>query len=118
MNQLAQANPPSLDPVLHQPVRTRLAAFLAARGEATFSELKAALETTDGNLDSHIKKLTAAGYLLTHKQQGEGRPQTLYALSHTGMTAFAHYVQTLNALLDPEALAENPLYTDIKMELT
>ncbi len=41
---------PMLDPLLHQPVRTQIAAYLAGRGEATFAELKRALAATDGNL--------------------------------------------------------------------
>lgn len=88
-----------LDPLLHQPVRTRLAAFLAARGEATFTELRQALEVTDGNLEAHLKKLTGAGYVDTRKARSRGRPQTLYSLSEQGHAAFVGYVETLHALL-------------------
>ncbi len=49
-----------LDPLLHQPVRTRLAAYLMARGQTSFSELKKVLEVSDGNLDSHMKKMLSA----------------------------------------------------------
>ena len=89
----------TLDPLLHQPVRTRLAAYIAARGEATFSELKQALDTTDGNLEAHVKKLVAADYLEAIKSQGQGRPQTLYRLSPEGLQAFHHYVAELQRLL-------------------
>jgi len=47
-----------LDPLLHQPLRTQLACFLAGAGEATFSELKRRLDVSDGNLDSHLKILS------------------------------------------------------------
>jgi len=47
---------PRLDPLLHQPVRTQIVAFLSGRGEATFSELKRALAITDGNLGAHLNK--------------------------------------------------------------
>ncbi|MEN8177393.1 MAG: transcriptional regulator [Pseudomonadota bacterium] len=87
-----------LDPLLHQPIRTRLTAYLAARGETTFTELKQVLEVTDGNLEGHIKKLLAAGYLLANKQRGKGRPQTLYLLSEQGLQALQTYVHTLQAL--------------------
>ncbi len=89
---------PDLDPLLHQPVRTRLAAYVAARGEATFSELKHALETTDGNLEGHVKKLVTAGYLKAVKSKGAGRPQTLYRLSKQGLRAFHDYVAALQRL--------------------
>ena len=87
-----------LDPLLHQPVRTRLAAYVAARGEATFNELKQALEATDGNLEGHVKKLVAAGYLTAIKTKGSGRPQTFYRLTPAGLQAFRDYVVTLQRL--------------------
>jgi len=87
-----------LDSLLHQPVRTRLAAYVAARGEATFSELKQVLETTDGNLEGHVKKLVASGYLRAYKERGGGRPQTLYRLTSLGERAFRDYVMALQRL--------------------
>ncbi len=88
-----------LDPLLHQPVRTRLAAFLAARGETTFTELKKALEISDGNLDSHIKKLMAHNYIVVRKVEGKGRPQSFYSLSEQGREAFKAYVVQLQGML-------------------
>ena len=88
-----------LDPVLHQPVRTRIAAYLSTRGEATFTELKHALETTDGNLEAHIKKLVAARYLKARKETGDARVQTIYTLTAAGRTAFQDYVDSLQRLL-------------------
>jgi predicted ArsR family transcriptional regulator len=88
-----------LDPLLHQPVRTRLAAYVSARGEATFNELKQALDATDGNLEGHVKKLVAAGYLSAIKAKGRGRPQTLYRLTPEGSRAFHDYVAALQRLL-------------------
>ncbi len=90
---------PELDTVLHQPVRTRIAAFLVTREEATFSELKHELEITDGNLDAHLKKMIAENYVKTRKQTGKGRPQTTYSLSAKGTTAFENYIETLKHLL-------------------
>ncbi len=88
-----------LDPLLHQPVRTRLTAYIAARGEATFNELKQVLDATDGNLEGHVKKLVAAGYLTAIRAQGKGRPQTLYRLTDEGNRAFHGYVAALQHLL-------------------
>lgn len=88
-----------LDPLLHQPIRTRLAAYIAARGEATFNELKQALDATDGNLEGHVKKLVAAGYLSASKAKGRGRPRTLYRLTPVGFEAFHDYVASLQRLL-------------------
>lgn len=81
--------PPVPDPVFHQSVRTRLALLLFV-GEPSFSQLKAALSITDGNLDAHLKKLSAAGYLHS-RMVSEGRPHTVYRLSDSGMQAFETY---------------------------
>ena len=91
--------PTALDPLIHQPIRTRLLAFLAARGEATFSELKQELAVTDGNLDAHLKKLLAAGYLDKRKDDSGGRPQTLFALTAQGSKSFKIYLGMLERLI-------------------
>jgi predicted ArsR family transcriptional regulator len=99
---------PTLDPLLHQPVRTQIAAYLAGRGDATFAELKRALAATDGNLDAHLTKLVEAGYLESRKEASPGgRPQTVYSLTPDGRQAFATYVAALTALLPSKAEADN-----------
>lgn len=57
-----------LDPIMHQPVRTKIVAYLATRGTATFTEFKQVLSVTDGNLEGHIKKLTEAKYISTDRK--------------------------------------------------
>jgi len=90
-----------LDPILHQPVRTRLMAFLTARGEATFKELRDLLQVTDGNLDAHVRKLTAAGFVSSRKDKlSSKRVQTFYSLTVEGSKAFSSYVTALQKLLN------------------
>lgn len=89
-----------LDPLLHQPLRTQIAAYLVGRGEATFSELKRVLQCTDGNLDAHLKKLLAADYLAQERRGGGARLQTTYALTATGRAAFAAYLAHLQKLFN------------------
>ncbi len=88
-----------LDPLFHQPARTRIAAFLAARERASFSELKRSTGLTDGNLDAHLKKLVDAGYVDSAEIPGEGRPQTAFALTGVGRRVFVEYVESLRSLL-------------------
>jgi predicted ArsR family transcriptional regulator len=91
---------PILDALLHQSVRTQIAAYLAGRGEATFAELKRTLGVTDGNLDAHLAKLLDAGYLECRKETSPaGRPQTVFSLAPAGRTAFRAYVAALGTLL-------------------
>ena len=89
----------TLDPLLHQPLRTQLAAFLAGAGEATFAELKRQLEVSDGNLDSHLKKLIAAEYVSVRKDDSAARIQTCYALTDSGRIALQNYIAALQKLL-------------------
>lgn len=89
----------SLDPVLHQPVRTQIVAYLVGRGEATFTELKRVLQMSDGNLESHLKKLIAAEYVITRKETSGNRQQTLYILTEAGHAAFRVYLSSLQKLL-------------------
>lgn len=105
---------PTLDPLLHQPMRTQIASYLAGRGEATFAELKRALAATDGNLDAHLTRLVEAGYLESRKEASPaGRPQTVFSLTATGRNAFTHYVVALSTLLPTmsatDALRNNAL---------
>jgi DNA-binding HxlR family transcriptional regulator len=92
---------PKLDPVLHQTVRTRLAVVLS-KGPTSFSELKVVLQITDGNLDAHLRKISAAGYL--HSEMVfEGRARTDYSLSASGDQAFSAYLHDLNLLIEAAA---------------
>ncbi|MFK7939028.1 MAG: transcriptional regulator [Roseovarius sp.] len=88
---------PPLDPIFHQQVRTRLALALYV-GEPSFSQLKAALSITDGNLDAHLKKLSGAGFLHS-RMVVEGRPHTVYQLSASGVQAFEAYLAALRVVV-------------------
>lgn len=90
---------PQLDPIFHQSVRTRIAVLLRDE-ECSFSELKSALEITDGNLDAHLKKLTAAGFIHS-RMVVQGRPHTRFELSPSGKIAFDAYRAALRTVLGP-----------------
>lgn len=88
-----------LDALLHQPLRTQLVAFLAGAQEVTFTQLRQTLNVSDGNLESHLKKLIAADYVGVRKESGQGRPQTYYFLTTVGNAALQNYVLILQKLL-------------------
>lgn len=100
---------PTLDPLLHQPARTQLVAYLSGRGEATFSELKRVLGVTDGNLGAHLAKLVEAGYVATGEAAGGGRAQTVYSLTAAGRSALSEYVARLSELMAMSAGADPAL---------
>lgn len=96
---------PKLDSILHQPVRTRIVGALVQYGEVSFSDLKSLLDITDGNLDAHMKKLFAAGYLhsrVTVKNNAgdASRSRTLYSLSDSGKEAYGCYLDALRQVID------------------
>ena len=59
--------PLALDKVIHERVRLAIVSALAVHEMLTFNELKALLETTDGNLSVHARKLEEAGYVACRK---------------------------------------------------
>lgn len=107
-----------LDSLLHQPLRTQLAAFLSGAGEASFSELKRQLKVSDGNLDSHLKKLIAAEYVTVRKDDSTGRILTCYTLSKTGRLALQYYILALQKLLpldNPDAFTPKQYKSNMKL---
>ena len=91
-----------LDPVIHQPVRLRIMASLAALHEtesAEFTFLRELLGLTDGNLGAHVRKLEDEGYLLVEKTFVQRKPRTYLALSDKGRKAFKGHVAALEAIL-------------------
>lgn len=65
----------------------------------SFTELKALLETSDGNVSVHARKLEDAGYLACTKGF-EGRiPRTEYRLTPEGHRALERYLAHMEALI-------------------
>jgi DNA-binding transcriptional ArsR family regulator len=92
---------PDLDRLIHERVRLAIVSALAASQAhaLTFSELKSLLQTTDGNLSVHARKLEDAGYVSCAKSF-EGRiPRTEYRLTATGRKAFEKYIDHMEALV-------------------
>lgn len=73
--------------------------MLAAAPEASFTELRDALEMSDGNLTTHIRTLQQAGYVAVTKSVHRNRPLTTCALTKTGRQAFATYVNLLEEIV-------------------
>jgi len=91
-----------LDPVIHQPVRLRIMASLAALHEtesAEFTFLRELLGLTDGNLGAHVRKLEDEGYLQVEKTFVQRKPRTFIALSDKGRKAFKGHIAALEAIL-------------------
>jgi len=89
----------SLDRVIHERLRLAIVSALAVNHVLTFAELKKLLETTDGNLSVHSRKLEDAGYITVEKKF-EGRvPRTEYRLTSSGRTALERYLTHMETLI-------------------
>jgi DNA-binding MarR family transcriptional regulator len=88
-----------LDRVIHEKGRLAIMSMLAATPELSFTELRDALEMTDGNLTSHMRTLQEAGYVSLAKSYENNRPLTTCSLTPAGKKAFANYVNLLEQVL-------------------
>jgi DNA-binding transcriptional ArsR family regulator len=91
--------PLALDKVIHERMRLAIVSTLAVHAELTFNELKSMLETSDGNLSVHARKLEEAGYV-TCTKGFEGRvPRTAYRITSEGRRALDAYLAHMEALI-------------------
>ena len=88
-----------LDPMLHERGRLAIVSVLAAVDRLTFTDLRDALEMTDGNLSVHLQKLEEKGYVVIDKRFVGRRPQTTCRLSRAGKHAFSRYLDHLAAIV-------------------
>ena len=90
---------PDLDRVIHQRVRLGIVSALAAGGATSFTDLKTALDLTDGNLSVHARKLEEAGYVRVRKSFVDRVPHTEFELTASGRTALAAYLDEMEAVI-------------------
>lgn len=88
-----------IDEVIHGRLRLGIMIYLADVETAEFTELKSALETSQGNLSVHLKKLTEAGYVAIDKSFRNNKPLTRASITPAGRRAFAAYLEALGGLI-------------------
>jgi len=88
-----------LNPVFDHRNRLGIMSILAVNDWVDYGTLKELLNLTDGNLASHLKPLEAAEYVEYRKQFVGRRPQTTYAATAAGKTAFKAHLEALEAML-------------------
>lgn len=84
-----------IDEIIHGRLRLCILILLRRHGEMDFSALRDALDTTDGNLITHLRRLEEAQYLRGRREDR----QTRYRLTPTGRRAFRRYRRHLRDLL-------------------
>ena len=89
----------ALDRLIHERLRLGIVSALAVNESLTFNELKRLMQTTDGNLSVHARKLEDASYV-TCKKSFEGRvPRSEYRITATGRLALERYLDHMEALI-------------------
>lgn len=95
-----------LDRLIHERLRLGIVSALAVNASLSFSDLKLILNTSDGNLSVHARKLEEAGYIRCEKYF-EGRlPHTEYHLTELGKEALQRYLNHMEALIQTTRQAE------------
>ena len=94
-----QMTPAELDRVIHERMRLAIVSALAVNESLTFNELKQTLNTSDGNLSVHARKLEEAEYVTCNKYF-EGRvPRTEFRLTAAGRSALERYLGHMEAII-------------------
>ena len=88
------------NPLLHQPIRSKLLSLLITNDELPFKALKEALGVTDGNLSSHLSKLEKKEYVLIEKTFEGKRPKTVVHITIKGKEEFAQYIEALKKFIE------------------
>ncbi len=92
-------SPSKLDRLIHERLRLGILSALAVNDSFTFNELKKLLETTDGNLSVHARKLEEAGYVNCSKSFDGRMPRTDYRITTAGRQALERYLDHMEALI-------------------
>jgi DNA-binding HxlR family transcriptional regulator len=80
-------------------MRLGIVSALSVNQSLTFNDLKRLLETTDGNIAVHTRKLEEAGYI-DCKKSFEGRmPKTEYSLTPAGRKALDKYLNHMESII-------------------
>jgi DNA-binding PadR family transcriptional regulator len=96
-----------LDTAIHGPIRLGVMTALQMDGTLDFSTLKTRLQVADGSLNLHLRTLTEAGYIRSHKAIVGLRPKTTYAITPKGRKALLAYMHAMRTLVDVMAKAVN-----------
>lgn len=88
-----------LEKLIHERTRLGIISALAANKAVSFTDLKKLLDTSDGNLSVHARKLEEAGYINQEKSFEDRKPLTVYSITANGRAALKRYIDHMDALI-------------------
>jgi DNA-binding HxlR family transcriptional regulator len=92
-------SPLELDRLIHERLRLGIISALAVNERLTFNDLKRLLQTTDGNLSVHARKLEEAKYVSCEKSFAGRMPRTEYKLTPAGRRALEKYLLHMESII-------------------
>jgi DNA-binding MarR family transcriptional regulator len=95
----SRLKPADLDGLIHSRMRLGIVSALAVNDSLSFTELKELLETSDGNVSVHTRRLEEAGYVGCTKSFSGRVPHTEYRLTAAGRRALDDYLNHLEAII-------------------
>ncbi len=100
VHKAAESVSTELDKLIHERLRLGIISALAANDSMSFSDLKNLLQTTDGNISVHARKLEEAGYVACEKSFKGRVPLTEYRITDAGREALNRYLNHMEALIN------------------
>jgi DNA-binding MarR family transcriptional regulator len=97
--QPAKQEIPQPDRLIHERMRLGIVSALAVNDCLSFPELRKLLNTTDGNVSVHARKLEEAGYVSCTKTFDGRIPRTEYRLTAPGRKALEKYLNHMESLI-------------------
>jgi DNA-binding HxlR family transcriptional regulator len=88
-----------IDRLIHERLRLGIVSALAVHDSLSFNELKEMLDTSDGNLSVHARKLEEAKVIACEKSFDGRTPRTEYRLTAAGRRSLESYLAHMEALI-------------------
>lgn len=93
----------ALNQLIHAPIRLGVMTVLSQQENSDFNFLKKTLDTSDGNLSTHLTKLETAGYVKITKSFRDKLPHTSYNLTPVGKKELSAYLSQMRNILKQSA---------------
>ena len=87
------------DRLIYEKIRLGILSALSVVPALSFTELRELLQTSDGNLSTHARKLEEAGYVTCEKTFDQRVPKSTYRMTDTGRQVFARHLEHMEALI-------------------
>ncbi|MEP7169172.1 MAG: transcriptional regulator [Bacteroidota bacterium] len=89
----------ALDQEFESRVRLGIMSILMVNDQVDFNRFKELLDTSDGNIASHLNSLEKVKYIQIKKQFIGRKPNTTYSATRSGKKAFEDHLKVLETLI-------------------